>query len=413
MPSKSSENPPEKALCNDAERSRPALLVLEDGFLFRGKAFGAARQVTGELVFNTSMTGYPELLSDPSYKGQLVTLTTSEVGNYGVCKRDMESDDVQMSALLCKNLSPVASNWRSGMDLDAFLKEADVPGMYGFDTRALVRHIRDRGTMRAAISTLHEANEPQALKRLLDAARAEPRMAGRSLAKEVGTTVAYSVEEGLVDDEGNAISSLSAPRFRVVALDCGMKKNIGRLLHHHGCEVRVLPPTSTKEEILAEKPHGLFVSNGPGDPASEEKIVEVVKSLVGALPIFGICLGHQLLSQALGAKTYKTHFGHRGANQPVKTPDGRVLITSQNHGFAVKDESLQSSSSSKEVSTFTNVSDGTNEGLIAHGQHAFSVQYHPEAAPGPKDAEIHFADFVDVMAEFHKSPSPLDASVSN
>jgi len=383
----------------DVSPTRPqnAALVLEDGTTFLGYAFGARTQVVGEVVFNTSMTGYPELLSDPSYKDQLVTLTTSEVGNYGVCRRDLESDGVQVSALLVKSLSPVASNWRSDDELDAFLQSENVPGMWGFDTRALVRHIRDKGAMRGALAAADDGIDADKLLALRQAACDAPSMKGRSLVEAVGTQTAYTFEEGLIDDAGQSVAPLRKPAFKVVAIDCGMKKNIGRLLVHHGCEVRVLPPTATIDDIRAESPQGLFLSNGPGDPSTETHLVSVVKELVGTLPIFGICLGHQLLSQALGADTYKTTFGHRGGNQPVLTPEGVVLITSQNHGFAVDDKGLKADGRP----VYANVSDGTNEGVVADDKHAFSVQHHPEAAPGPRDAAVHFEEFMQLMARFH------------
>jgi carbamoyl-phosphate synthase small subunit len=366
-------------------------LVLADGTALKGRAFGAVTEVEGEVVFNTSMTGYPELCTDPSYRRQILTLTTSEIGNYGVCDRDLESGRVQVAGLLVRALSPVVSNWRSDRDLSAFLEDADVPGLAGIDTRALVRHIRDQGAMMGVLSTRPDA-DPAAL---LERARAAPPMEGCALADEVTCPEPYPFAGGLTDLAGDPVAPLRAADRKVVAVDYGCKTNILRLLAHHGCDVTVVPASATAESILALEPDGVFLSNGPGDPATADDAVATVQALLGKVPIFGICMGHQILSRALGASTFKTTFGHRGGNQPVLGPDGRVLITSQNHGFAVDPGSL-----ARAEASHVNLSDETNEGLDAPAQHAFSVQYHPEAAPGPHDARPHFEEFVRRMDAF-------------
>jgi carbamoyl-phosphate synthase small subunit len=382
--------------------SGEAWLVLADGMAFRGEAFGHRGEAAGEVVFNTSMTGYPELLTDPSYKRQIVTLTCAEIGNYGVTERDSESGGIQVSGLVVRSLSPVVSNWRSDTDLDTWLRDAGIPGIAGIDTRALVRHIRDDGAMMGILSTAEGADP----KELIARAKELPPMAGCALIDDVSCKERYSWDEGLSDEAGEPIAPLRPPELHVVAVDLGIKRNIARLLVHYGCRVTVVPSTTTAEEIRALDPDGIFLSNGPGDPATATDAVAAVKSLVGERPIFGICMGHQVLSQALGASTYKTTFGHRGGNQPVLTPDGRVLITSQNHGFAVKPDALPDGVSA----SHTNLSDETNEGLQALDRWAFSVQYHPEAAPGPHDAREHFGEFVELMDRFKAERSTRAAS---
>jgi carbamoyl-phosphate synthase small subunit len=379
-----------------------AWLVLSDGTAFAGTAFGARAQIAGEVVFNTSMTGYPELLTDPSYRRQIVTLTYPEIGNYGVSRADAESDAIQASGLVVRSLSPIASSWRSDVTLDAWLRDAGVPGIAGIDTRALVRHIRDAGAMIGVLSTEPGA-DPRAL---LARARAEPSMAGCALIDDVTTAEVSDWSEGLTEEDGAPVAPLSSARFHVVVLDLGVKRRMLRLLVHHGCRVTVVPANTPAEAIEALEPDGVFLTNGPGDPATATGVVATVGALLGRYPIFGICMGHQVLSQALGAKTFKTRFGHRGGNQPVKTPDGRVLITSQNHGFAVDPASL----SGDATPSHTNVSDETNEGLDARDRWAFSVQYHPEAAPGPHDAEGHFAQFVELMERFAEREAPVTRS---
>lgn len=382
-----------------------AWLVLADGTAFAGKPFGHRGETQGEVVFNTSMSGYPELLTDPSYRRQIVTLTYPEIGNYGVARRDSESGGIQVAGLVVRALSPVVSSWRSDIDLDGWLKEAGVPGIAGIDTRALVRHIRDRGAMMGILSTTGDA-DPKAL---YERARALPGMAGCALIDDVTCAAPYDFKEGLIDDEGKPVAPLAPPRFHVVALDLGMKRNMGRLLVHHGCKVTVVPASTSADEILALKPDGVFFSNGPGDPSTATGVVECMRALLGKVPVFGICMGHQILGQALGGSTYKTTFGHRGGNQPVRAPDGRILITSQNHGFAVDPKTLGQGAAESHL----NLSDETNEGVAAPDLWAFGVQYHPEASPGPNDAVVHFGAFVEMMARFQgaqRSPTTTAAS---
>lgn len=375
-----------------APAQRNAWLVLADGTAFQGTGFGAATSIEGEVVFNTSMTGYPELLTDPSYRRQILTLTYPEIGNYGVTRRDFESDRVQAAGLVVRALSPVVSSWRSDLDLSAFLQEAGIPGIAGIDTRALVRRLRDGGTVMGVLS-----NEPNADVAVLRArARGLPGMAGCELISQVTCAAPTPFTEGMVDDAGAPLAPLAPPRHHVVAYDFGIKKNMARLLVHHGCTVTLVPASTTAAQVRALKPDGVLLSNGPGDPSTVPHVVQAVRELLGQVPVFGICMGHQILGQALGASTFKTAFGHRGGNQPVILDDGpqrgRVLITSQNHGFCVKHGELENAAASER-----NLSDETNEGIDCPAQGAFSVQYHPEAAPGPHDAGIHFERFMHMM----------------
>ncbi|MFZ9889261.1 MAG: glutamine-hydrolyzing carbamoyl-phosphate synthase small subunit, partial [Myxococcota bacterium] len=371
---------------------QPAWLVLADGTCFRGFAFGHRGEVEGEVVFNTSLSGYPELLTDPSYKRQIVTLTYPEIGNYGVAKRDAESAGVQVSGLVVRSLSSQVSNWRSDVALEEWLQEAMVPGICGIDTRALVRHIRDEGAMMGILSSLPDADPVSLAAR----AKALPSMAGCALIDEVTCDAPYEHTDGLEDDDGSPIAPLSPPRFHVVTIDLGMKRMMARLLVHHGCRVTIVPASTSADDVMALHPDGVFLTNGPGDPATAVTTTETVAGLLGRVPIFGICMGHQVLAQAIGAKTYKTRFGHRGGNQPVIGPDGRVLITSQNHGFAVDTTTLPPHAQQ----SHRNLSDDTNEGLSLPEHWAFSVQYHPEAAPGPYDARGHFQTFIELMERF-------------
>ncbi|HEY1100189.1 MAG TPA: glutamine-hydrolyzing carbamoyl-phosphate synthase small subunit [Myxococcota bacterium] len=376
----------------------PAWLVLDDGTAFQGEAFGATTTIDGEVVFNTSMSGYPELLTDPSYRRQLLTLTVPEVGNYGVCDRDFESDRIQAAGLVVRRLSQVVSNWRSDRDLSSWMRSENVPGIAGIDTRALVRRLRDGGTRIGLLST-----DGTPLAELRARVKTLPGMAGCELISQVTTPARYEFTDGLLDDAGAPIPS-APQRHHVVALDFGMKKNMARLLVHKGCKVTVVPSSTSANDIRALAPDGLLLTNGPGDPSTVPEVVAAVRDLVGTLPVFGICMGHQVLGQALGASTYKMPFGHRGGNQPVSTDvvDGaaaRVLITSQNHGFAVRPGELKDGARANE----TNLSDGTNEGLDNSARWAFSVQYHPEAAPGPHDAELHFDRFVAMMDRFKQA----------
>lgn len=369
-------------------QSRIAKLALEDGSVFTGRAFGASGTSEGEVVFNTSMTGYQEILTDPSYKGQIVTMTYPLIGNYGINREDVESRSPHVAGFVIKELSPVASNWRSSMTLDQYLKENKIIGIEGIDTRALVRKIRITGAMRGILSTeiLDDAQ-------LVQRARSAAQMLGADWVKAVKPERGYDWNE----DQGPW--SLGAVErgdgLHVVALDCGAKHNILRHLSERGVKVTVLPPETSAEEILRRNPDGLFVSNGPGDPAALDYAVEPLVGAIGKVPIFGICLGHQLLGRALGAETYKLKFGHRGGNQPVKNLDtGRVEITSQNHGFAVEQKSLEQKGG---IVTHINLNDGTVEGFRHKTLPVFSVQYHPEASPGPHDAAYLFDAFIEMM----------------
>ncbi|GJQ25027.1 MAG: carbamoyl-phosphate synthase small chain [Phycisphaerae bacterium] len=355
-------------------------LGLEDGTVFAGRSFGAAGTAAGEVVFNTAMSGYQEILTDPSYCGQIVTMTAPQIGNYGVNLDDLESRGQFLSGFVVKELSRVYSNQRATGDLDAFLKSANIIGLTGIDTRALTRRLRERGALRGVITT--EISDPADLVRR---ARDIPLMAGQNLVRRVmpdGETV-WSPENGHTAD------------LRVVALDCGIKHNILRSLTGAGCTVHVVPPTMSAEAILKRKPHGILAGNGPGDPETVTEAIDNLKKLIGKQPIFGICLGHQLLSLALGAKTYKLKFGHHGANHPVLNHDtGRVEITSQNHGFAVDVPSLEAIGARV---THTNLYDQSLEGFAHDALRVFAVQYHPEAAPGPHDSQYLFNQFIAMM----------------
>ena len=357
---------------------KQALLALEDGRTFRGRSWGAEGEVRGEMVFNTSMSGYQEVLTDPSYAGQIVCMTYPLIGNYGVNSADAESARPWVEGFVVREASRTASNWRSEETLDAYLKRWNVVAIDRVDTRALVRHIRDKGAMRACISTLDLDQ-----KSLVEKARTSPAMENRELASLVTCREPYVFEA-----EGEE-------RFHVVCYDFGVKKNSLRELARMGCRITVVPSDTAAEEVLRLAPDGIFLSNGPGDPASMTKVVEEVRRVVRAgLPTFGICFGHQLLGRAFGGQTYKLVFGHRGGNQPVKDlHTGAVEITSHNHGFAVRAESLPPE---MEV-THVNLNDGCVEGLRHKSLPVISVQYHPEAAPGPHDAEHHFRRFVELM----------------
>ena len=354
-----------------------AILLLEDGRFFSGKPFGANGETSGEVCFNTGITGYQEILTDPSYCRQIVTMTAPHIGNYGVNIDDIESDKIQVSGFVVKEGTNNPSNWRSTQCVGDYLKEQNIVGIQSLDTRALTRHIRDQGAMNGIIST--SDTDLDSLKKRLAKA---PNMCGMDLAKEVTTEKCYGWPKG------------KEPKFKVAAMDFGIKHNILRQLVSHGCSVTVFPAQTTADKILEFNPDGLFLSNGPGDPAAVSYGIEAVKKMLGRKPIFGICLGHQILALALGAKTYKLKFGHRGINHPVKNFDtGAVEITSQNHGFSVELETLPQNV----IPTHINLNDNTSEGIRCKDIPAFSVQYHPESSPGPHDSHYLFKHFVDLM----------------
>ncbi|MCK6473418.1 MAG: glutamine-hydrolyzing carbamoyl-phosphate synthase small subunit [Planctomycetes bacterium] len=382
--------------------TRPtARLVLEDGTVYRGRAFGAPVDRFGEVVFNTSMAGYQEILTDPSYAGQIVTMTYPLIGNYGVNEQDNESAKPHVEGFLIRELSGQRSNYRSDADLSQFLAKAGVPGMDEIDTRALTKKLRVAGVMRGVLSCAPES-EKLSDADLVDRARSGPRMEGQNLAAKVSCKEPYRWEGGFVPGFGRAETDAAkhAPNaFKVVAVDFGIKQNILRCLQEVGAEVTVVPATSSATDILKHKPDGVFLSNGPGDPAAVTGAPEAIKGLLGKVPVFGICLGNQLLGLALGMKTYKLKFGHRGANHPVlEEATGKVEITSQNHGFAVDPKSLLKN---VEV-THVNLNDKTVEGLKHKEFPAFSVQYHPEASPGPHDSFYLFGRFREMILAARK-----------
>ncbi len=366
-----------------------AILALADGRVFEGQALGACGEAGGEVVFNTAMTGYQEVLTDPSYKGQLVCMTYPLIGNTGVNPEDVESHRPWVEGFIVREASPIASSWRATATLDAYLASHGIVGIQGIDTRALTRHLRDHGAQQGVIST-----ENLDARSLVAEAKASPGLVGRDLVKEVTCQAGYEWAES-VWRLGEGYGQVPASRYHVVAYDSGVKRNILRQLVSLGCRVTVLPAFAPPDEVLALKPDGLFLANGPGDPEGVPYLAESVRRLVGRLPVFGICLGHQVLALALGARTYKLKFGHHGANHPVKDlATGRVEITSQNHGFAVDPESV--GPHGLEV-THVNLNDTTCEGMRHRSLPVFSVQYHPEASPGPHDAHYLFRRFVDLM----------------
>lgn len=376
--------------------NRRAILALEDGRVFEGEAFGAEVTVCGEACFNTSMTGYQEVLTDPSYRGQIVAMTYPLIGNYGTNVLDQESARPHVSGFVIGELSPVPSSWRNELSLEEYLTQWGIPGIQGIDTRALTRHLRTRGAMKACLAT-GEVSADAAVAKACEGAG----MVGMDYVKEVTVSRAFewdadgsqSVEWGA--QGGAHVGETPVPvKHRIVAYDLGMKTNILRELRRQGFGVHVVPATTTAEEVLALNPDGIFLSNGPGDPAALPYVHEAVKGLLGKKPIFGICLGHQVLGFAYGGSTFKLKFGHRGGNQPVKDlRTGRVAITSQNHGFAVDPDSLPAE---VEV-THVNLNDGTVEGMRHRELPIFSVQYHPEAAPGPHDASYFFGQFAKLI----------------
>jgi len=371
--------------------TRAALLALADGRVFRGEALGAAGEGRGEVVFNTSMTGYQEILTDPSYRGQMVCMTYPLIGNYGINPEDVESRRPWVAGFIVKEACPYPSSWRSRISLDDYLREHGIVGIQGIDTRALTRHLRDQGAQEGIIST----EEPDAA-RLAERARALPGLIGRDLVTEVSVEQPHGWTEGpwaLV----RGYTSPPAARFRVIAFDSGIKQTILRCLAGIGCDVEVVPADTSAAAVHERKPHGIFLSNGPGDPEAVPYLIETVRGLAGKAPIFGICLGNQILGLALGGSTYKLKFGHHGGNHPVRDLEtGRVEITSQNHGFAVEPRSIEKLGL---VETHVNLNDGTSEGMRHRELPIFSVQYHPEASPGPHDAHYLFRRFADLMTK--------------
>jgi len=369
-----------------------AILALENGLTIEGEAIGAVgAECAGELVFNTALTGYQEVLTDPSYTGQIVTFTYPHIGNYGVNVDDVESDRIQASGLVVHELSPIVSNYRANRSLQSYLEESGVAGIQGVDTRMIVRVLRLEGAMRSIIAH-GDSLDPR---ELVERARAIPSMSGSDLTPLVTTQAPYEWQ-GASDAEWDYRPEVGSQpvRKRVVAVDFGVKRNILRRLAHHGCDVTVVPATTSASEILALNPDGVFLSNGPGDPSAVTTAIGTVKDLLGKKPIFGICLGHQILSLAIGASTYKMKFGHRGANHPVKNlRTGQIEITSQNHGFAVDPDTLPANAEM----THVNLNDQTCAGIALKDVPAFAVQYHPEASPGPHDSDYLFEDFLALM----------------
>jgi carbamoyl-phosphate synthase small subunit len=372
--------------------TQPAKLALEDGTVFTGTSFGAAGEVDGEVCFNTSMTGYQEILTDPSYRGQIVAMTYTEMGNYGINVDDVESGKPHLAGFIVKEFTERPSNFRSEESLDAYLKRHGIVGLAGIDTRALVRRLRTRGAMKGVVSSV-DLDDASLVKKAI----ASPGLVGRDLVREVIPTQSRQWDGGLstwakLPVEPNP--AFASPDFHVVALDYGMKWNIARHLQDEGCRITILPGTATAEEVLAQQPDGVFLSNGPGDPEPLLYAQECIRGVLVQVSVFGICLGHQLLGLACGAKTFKLKFGHRGANQPVlNIESGKVEITAQNHGFAVEEDSLPSC---LEI-THRNLNDNTVAGLRHKEVPAFSVQYHPESSAGPHDSRYLFRQFREAM----------------
>lgn len=368
----------------------PAILALADGSLFRGVAIGADGETSGEVVFNTAMTGYQEILTDPSYARQMVTLTYPHIGNTGVNEEDVESDRIQAAGLIIRDLPLMASNWRKTQSLEAYLRDSNVIGIAGIDTRRLTRILREKGSQNGAIVAGPDATEEKAL----ELARAFPGLKGMDLAKEVGSKTSYrwSQTDWTLD---NGYGELSQPKYKVVAYDYGIKFNILRMLASRGCDVTVVPAQTPASEVLAMSPDGVFLSNGPGDPEPCDYAIKAISEILETdMPVFGICLGHQLLALASGAKTLKMGHGHHGANHPVQNlDDGTVMITSQNHGFAVDGDSLPDTLEITHKSLF----DGTLQGIRRTDRPAFSFQGHPEASPGPHDVAPLFDGFIRLM----------------
>jgi carbamoyl-phosphate synthase small subunit len=375
---------------------RTAILALEDGSIFEGRGFGAPVECQGEVVFNTSLTGYQEIFTDPSYTGQIVVLTNPQIGNYGTTPADDEAAKPFIEGLIVREFSPLASSWRSSLDADSYLAQAGVPCGGDMDTRAIVRRLRMKGALRGILSNTGATAE-DLLRRVKDV----PSMAGLDLATRVSTSTSYPWGEVVTKASPSELLEPAAPKqFKVIAYDFGIKRNILRRLAHVGCDLTVVPAGTSAADILAQKPDGVFLSNGPGDPEPLEYQAAQVRQLIGHVPVFGICLGHQILGLALGGKTYKLKFGHRGGNHPVLNKlTNKVEITVQNHGFCVDPDSLDAN---KVELTHINLNDNTLEGF-RHKEHpVFCVQYHPEAAPGPHDSQYLFDDFANLMREHKK-----------
>ncbi len=380
--------------------SGSGVLAFEDGSVFRGAAFGATGTVSGEAVFNTSMTGYQEILTDPSYFGQIVTMTAPQIGNYGINPEDEESDGAKVLGFVVRDLSPNTSNWRSREDLAGYLARQGIPGLSGVDTRTITKRLRVQGALKACLST-EGIGDGEAIEK----ARSWPGLVGVDYVKEVSCKEPFRWDASGKETipftvKGTQLQPphLHRPLYRVVAFDLGAKFNIFRKLRHHGFEVEVVPASTPAEAVLERRPHGVFLSNGPGDPAAVTYVHSTVSRLIEELPTFGICLGHQMITHALRARTFKLKFGHRGGNQPVKNLDtGKVSITSQNHGFASTRAELENRGA---IVTEINLNDETVEGLRHKELPVFSVQYHPEASPGPHDSDPLFDDFYQMVAKY-------------
>ncbi len=392
-----------------------AILALEDGQVYHGEAFGAAGISSGEICFNTSMTGYQEILTDPSYRGQIVAMTYPEIGNYGTNQLDQESHSPHIRGFVIEQLSPIASNWRSEQSLDDYLKAWNIPGIQGIDTRKLTKHLRNQGSMKACLAS--EPVDPQAA---IQIARDCDGVVGMDFVREVTPEESFQwdpddtlsrewtiVKGAALDDNhlqdgpaGQVFLPLPPVRHHIVAYDLGMKTNILKRLRQAGFRITVVPATTPADEVLQLDPDGVFLSNGPGDPAALDYVHATVRELIGRKPVFGICLGHQVIACALGAKTFKLKFGHRGGNQPVKDlRSGRIAITSQNHGFAVAADNLPDSVRV----THINLNDNTVAGLEHNDHPVFCVQYHPEASPGPHDARYFFQQFANLIDQIKKN----------